>query len=125
MIYGIGTDIVEIDRIKKIKSHDTFANKILGSDELQEYKKLKGELKISFLGKHFAAKEAFVKALGTGFIEPVFPKGIQVISSNNGKPKYSLSNSIKSHIDSLGISRAHVSIADERNHLIAFAVLEI
>tara|TARA_B100001013_G_C24270625_1_gene308713 strand:- start:73 stop:243 length:171 start_codon:yes stop_codon:yes gene_type:complete len=56
MIYGIGTDIVEIDRIKKIKSHDTFANKILGSDELQEYKKLKGELKIPFLGKHFAAK---------------------------------------------------------------------
>ena len=95
MIYGIGTDIVEIDRIKKIKSHDTFANKILGSDELQEYKKLKGELKIPFLGKHFAAKEAFVKALGTGFIKPVFPKGIQVISSNNGKPKYLLSNSVK------------------------------
>ena len=65
MIYGIGTDLVDLDRIKKIKSLSTFARKILGNQELEKYKQLTDGYNQSYIGKQFAGKEAFVKALGT------------------------------------------------------------
>ena len=73
MIYGIGTDLVDLDRIKKMKSISAFANKILGDQELVKFGELADGTKQFYLGKQFAGKEAFVKALGTGFKDPVFP----------------------------------------------------
>ncbi|MBD63367.1 MAG: hypothetical protein CMD68_04725 [Gammaproteobacteria bacterium] len=124
MIYGIGTDLVDIVRIKKMKSLSTFANKILGADELQQYNEQDEELNYSYLGKQFAGKEAFVKALGSGFKKPVFPKDIQILRNSVGKPEVLLSEAAQSHVDDLGITKSHVSLADESNYLIAFAVLE-
>ena len=124
MIYGIGTDLVDLDRIKKIKSLSTFAKKILGNQELEKYKQLTDGYNQSYIGKQFAGKEAFVKALGTGFKKPVFPKDIQILRNSFGQPEVLLSDEAKSYIENLGITKTHVSLADESNHLIAFAVLE-
>ena len=124
MIYGIGTDLVDLERIKKMKSLSAFANKILGDQELKKFAEMKEGRNHSYLGKQFAAKEAFVKALGTGFKDPVFPKDIQILRNSLGKPEVLLSGGAKSYVDSLGITKSHVSLADESNHLLAFAVLE-
>jgi holo-[acyl-carrier protein] synthase len=125
MIFGIGTDIVDLDRIKAMKSHDDFAVKILGPLEMEKYKKLKEDSKILYLGKQFAAKESLVKALGTGFRDPIFPKDIQVLRNDVGKPEVIFSDAVESYVQDLGITKSHVSLADESNHLIAFAILEI
>ena len=124
MIYGIGTDLVDLDRIKKIKSLSTFARKILGNQELQKYQQLTDGYNQSYIGKQFAGKEAFVKALGTGFKKPVFPRDIQILRNSFGQPEVLLSDEAKSYVENLGITKTHVSLADESNHLIAFAVLE-
>ena len=124
MIYGIGTDLVDLDRIKKMKSISAFAHKILGDQELVKFSKLSDGTKQLYLGKQFAGKEAFVKALGTGFKDPVFPKDIQIIRNKLGKPEVLLSAGAKSFVEDLGIIKSHVSLADESNHLLAFAVLE-
>ena len=124
MIYGIGTDLVDLDRIKKIKSLSTFARKILGNQELEKYQQLTDGYNQSYIGKQFAGKEAFVKALGTGFKKPVFPKDIQILRNSFGQPEVLLSDEAKSYVENLGITKTHVSLADESNHLIAFAVLE-
>ena len=125
MIFGIGTDLVDLDRIKAMKSHDGFAAKILGPLEMEKYKKLKEDSKILYLGKQFAAKESLVKALGTGFRDPIFPKDIQVLRNDVGKPEVIFSDAVESYVQDLGITKSHVSLADESNHLIAFAILEI
>ena len=125
MIFGIGTDLVDLDRIKAMKSHDEFAAKILGPLEMKKYKKLKEDSKILYLGKQFAAKESLVKALGTGFRDPIFPKDIQVLRNEVGKPEVIFSDAVESYVQDLGITKSHVSLADESNHLIAFAILEI
>jgi len=124
MIYGIGTDLVDLDRIKKIKSLSTFARKILGNQELEKYKQLTDGYNQSYIGKQFAGKEAFVKALGTGFKKPIFPRDIQILRNSFGQPEVLLSDEAKSYVENLGITKTHVSLADESNHLIAFAVLE-
>jgi len=124
MIYGIGTDLVDLDRIKKIKSLSTFAKKILGNQELEKYQQLTDGYNQSYIGKQFAGKEAFVKALGTGFKKPIFPRDIQILRNSFGQPEVLLSDEAKSYIENLGITKTHVSLADESNHLLAFAVLE-
>jgi len=124
MIYGIATDLVDLDRIKKIKSLSIFAKKILGNQELEKYKQLTDGHNQSYIGKQFAGKEAFVKALGTGFKKPIFPRDIQILRNSFGQPEVLLSDEAKSYVENLGITKTHVSLADESNHLIAFAVLE-
>ena len=124
MIYGIGTDLVDLERIKSMKSLSSFAKKILGDQELKEYAQLEEGLNQYYLGKQFAGKETFVKALGTGFKDPIFPKDIQILRNSLGKPEVILSAGAKSYVEDLGITKSHVSLADESNHLIAFAVLE-
>ena len=124
MIYGIGTDLVDIDRIKKIKSLSAFAKKILGNHELKKYQQLTEGYNQSYLGKQIASKEAFVKALGTGFKKPIYPRDIQILRNSFGQPEVLLSDAAKTYVEDLGITKTHVSLADENNHLIAFAVLE-
>ena len=103
MIYGIGTDLVDLERIKKMKSLSAFAKKILGDQELKKFAEMTEGRNYSYLGKQFAAKEAFVKALGTGFKDPVFPKDIQILRNSAGKPEVLLSGEAKSYVESLGI----------------------
>ena len=124
MIYGIGTDLVDLERVKKMKSLSAFAHKILGDQELEEYAQLTQGSNQYYLGKQFAGKEAFAKALGTGFRNPIFPKDIQILRDSLGKPEVLLSEGAKFYVEDLGITKSHVSLADESNHLLAFVVLE-
>ena len=124
MIYGIGTDLVDLERVKKMKSLSAFAHKILGDQELEEYAQLTQGSNQYYLGKQFAGKEAFAKALGTGFRNQIFPKDIQILRDSLGKPEVLLSEGAKSYVEDLGITKSHVSLADESNHLLAFVVLE-
>ena len=124
MIFGIGTDLVDLDRFKAIKSKTAFAKKILGPQELAKYKQMSLDQGIYYLGKQFAAKEAIAKAFGSGFTSPIFPQAIQILRNSIGKPEIVFSEEVKSYSEGLGITGSHVSLSDERNYLIAFAVLE-
>ena len=80
MIKGNGTDIIEIDRIEKAINTSKFVEKMFNSEEIQENTRVE-----SIAGK-FAAKEAVVKALGTGFSKGVIPKDIYIYNDVNRKP---------------------------------------
>jgi len=124
MIYGIGTDVVEVKRIKEALSKYgvSLAKKILTSQELLTYSKTKG--KENFLAKRFAAKEAFAKALGTGMRSPVNFKSIEVIHDSLGKPKIKTVPELTLLIKSFKIKQCHLSISDEKNIAAAFVILE-
>jgi len=124
MIFGIGTDIVDVKRIKKMESIDAFAKKILGEDEYFSYQTLSNLKKIKFLSIQFAGKEAFAKAIGTGISGDISFSAIQIERDSNGKPIFNFNNQIQMHLDNLGITHSHVSLSDEEDYAIAFVVLE-
>ena len=124
MIYGIGTDIVEVKRIREVlnKYGIALAKKILTSQELLTYKKTEG--KENFLAKRFAAKEAFAKALGTGMRSPVNFKSIEIIHDLLGKPKIKTVPELTILMKSHNIIHCLLSISDEKNIAAAFVILE-
>tara|TARA_B100001057_G_scaffold145241_1_gene145163 strand:- start:2515 stop:2889 length:375 start_codon:yes stop_codon:yes gene_type:complete len=123
MIIGTGVDIVEIDRFTKIDNLEGLAKKILHANELKEFNK-KAKNKNIFLAKKFAFKEAFVKALGTGFREPYYLNRIEIIKDKLGKPSVITHEEAKKEFEDLGITKAHVSLSDTENYVVAFVVLE-
>ena len=125
MIYGTGTDIVNISRFKKMKSIKSFSKKILSVDELKISSTYNEEKLIKYLAKQFAAKEAISKAFGTGIRKPILFKELEVLRDENGKPYFNPLGDIKKTLINLGITKTHVSLADESEHAIAFAILEI
>ena len=124
MIYGIGTDIVEVKRIREALSKHgiALAKKILTSQELVTYKRTEG--KENFLAKRFAAKEAFAKAMGTGMRSPVNFKSIEIIHDSLGKPKIKTIPKLTLLVKSHNIKHCHLSISDEKNIAVAFVILE-
>ena len=85
-ILGIGVDIIENKRIKKSIRSSIFKKKIYSSEELKQSKLIKN--KVAYFSKRFAAKEAFSKALGTGFRINLNFKDIEVVNDKMGKPYY-------------------------------------
>jgi len=124
MIFGIGTDIVDVKRIKKMKSIDSFAKKILGDDEYLKFSKLSESKKIFFIAKQFAGKEAFAKAIGTGISGDVNFKTIEILRDDEGKPMFKFAEKTQLLIDNLGIAHSHVSLSDEEEYALAFVILE-
>ena len=124
MILGVGTDLVEIERIKKSleKFPDRFAKKILAEDELSEFRRSK--VSAAFLAKRFAAKEAVAKALGTGMRQGVHFTSIEVCHDQFGKPGVLLHGDAERRAQELGVKRWHLSISDERQHALAFVIAE-
>ena len=125
MIFGIGTDIVEVERIMNMNSLDKFAKKILSFEELKGCNSLIEEKKISFLAKQFAAKEAVSKALGTGIGESVKFNEIEILRNEYGKPYINSTGMLTNIFDDLGIIKTHVSLSDENKYTLAFVILEI
>lgn len=125
MIYGIGTDIVEVARIEASVAQfgDDFAKRILAESELPSYQKTK--LKARFLAKRFAAKEAFSKALGTGLRAPATFQNIAISHDDLGKPILVLADELQALLKTKNIQQLHVSISDEKNLATAFVVLEV
>lgn len=124
MIYGIGTDIVEVARIEASMTQfgDDLAKRILAESELASYQA--SNIKARFLAKRFAAKEAFSKALGTGLRAPATMQNIAVDHDDLGKPILVLAAELQAFLHSKHISKTHVSISDEKNLAAAFVVLE-
>tara|TARA_Y100000992_G_scaffold254015_1_gene186797 strand:- start:1224 stop:1601 length:378 start_codon:yes stop_codon:yes gene_type:complete len=124
MIFGIGTDIVEVERIKNLSSISKFAKKILSQNELNFFNSLNKDQKVYFLSKQFAGKEAITKALGTGIGYEASLKNIEILRDEKGKPFFNAINELSVHMSDLGITKTHVSLADESNYAIAMVILE-
>ncbi|MBL4608810.1 MAG: holo-ACP synthase [Pseudomonadales bacterium] len=122
MIIGIGTDIVEIDRIVGVLSRqgESFIRRILTPTEQKQLLSKKDQAR--FLAKRFAAKEAASKALGTGFSQGVSWQDFEVSSDELGRPLLSFSGQAKLLIEQKGVTESHLSISDEKHYAIAFAV---
>ena len=124
MIYGVGTDVVEIGRIKAVleKYGERFARKILCESELRRFENHR--LKANYLAKRFAAKEAFTKALGTGIRAPANWHGVWVRNLPSGKPVLEFSPPLQKFLESKEITAAHVSLSDEKGVAFATVILE-
>ena len=124
MIYGVGSDIVEIERIKKALERfgERFAKRILCPSELARFASHKQ--RANYLAKRFAAKEAFTKALGTGIHAPANWHGVWVKNLPSGKPVLEYSPALKSLLDTRKIVQSHLSLSDERGMALATVILE-
>ncbi len=124
MIKGIGTDIVRVERIKHILDRQPrFSQRVLHVSELQEFEALTDQ-KASWLAKRFAAKEATLKALGTGLRNGICFEDIMVFHSDKGQPHIRLQAKALEFFTQLGAQSIHVSISDESKYAIAFVVID-
>ncbi len=128
MIYGIGTDILQISRVDAAlkRNGDRFAGKILGPQEMEKYLRRKAKVEvrgIRFLATRFAAKEAFSKAIGMGMRMPMTWRAMQVLNDPSGKPVVVCSGALQQWMEERGLS-AQVSITDEAEYAVAFVIVE-
>ena len=124
MIFGIGTDIVKVSRFDEMQSLEYFAKKCLSIEELLIFKKLESLKQPRYLAKQFCMKEAISKALGTGIRYEVTLPNMTIAIDDLGKPIFTANNDLNIQMNNLGISKTHVSLADEKNYVVAFAILE-
>jgi holo-[acyl-carrier protein] synthase len=124
MIYGVGTDVVEIARIEQALARfgERFARRILCEPELKRFHTHR--LPANYLAKRFAAKEAFTKALGTGICAPANWHGVWVVNLSSGKPVLEFSDPLQQLLSHRGIRSSHVSLTDERGVAMATVILE-
>ena len=124
-ILGTGIDIVENIRINKSLKNKNFINRIFTTIEILHSKKIKD--KSTFYAKRFAAKEAFVKAVGTGFRNELNFKDISIINNKLGKPSFVINEKIKKIIKKqfkISSFNFFLSISDEKKYSIAFVILQ-
>ena len=122
-IFGIGTDIVRVARMEKnlARHGERFARRILTDHELEDFSS--SERPAHFLARRFAAKEAAVKALGTGFGHGITPRQIGVGHEDGGRPVLRYYGKALAFVKKMGVSGGHISIADEEDHAVAFVTL--
>ena len=124
MIYGIGIDVIEPQRVARLvdKYGERFARRVLTPLEWSAY--LKTARPVLFIANRFAAKEAFSKAMGTGFRHPVTLQCISVIQNRAGKPGFSFHPDLERLVNERGIVSHHLTISDESSLACACVVLE-
>jgi len=124
-ILGIGVDIVSNLRIKKSIKNNSFVNRVFSKPEVYQSKKTSN--KSNYFSKRFAAKEAFMKALGTGFRFNVNFNDISVINNKEGKPELKITSNVKKLlIKRLKVKKFNlfISLSDEKKYSIAFVVIQ-
>ena len=124
-ILGIGVDIIENKRIKKAIKNKSFINRVYSVREQRQSNLIKN--KVAFFSKRFAAKEAFAKALGTGFRMKLNFKDIEVVNDKMGKPNYATNKKIAKMIQNkfkIKKYNCFLSISDEKKYSTAFAVIQ-
>ncbi len=124
-IIGIGIDIVENNRFKELIKKKKFINRICSPKEINNFKKKNN--KISYLSKRFSAKEAFVKALGSGFRNKLCFNDISILNDRRGKPYFLFNQKIKNILRKkykLIKFKAHLSLSDEKKHSISYVILQ-
>ena len=124
MIFGIGTDIVELSRIGQIYERfgEHFARRILMDEEMELFRRSKNPVR--FLAMRFAGKEAAVKAMGTGFAHGVWLRDVGILNNDWGRPVVVWSERGSRVCARLGIGSGHVSLTDDAGLVMAFAVVE-
>jgi holo-[acyl-carrier protein] synthase len=123
-IYGIGTDIIETSRIKKIfDKNKKFKNRIFSLTEIK-YCESKSK-KISSYSKRFAAKEAFAKALGVGISKGISFNEISIVNNKNGAPHIELLGKTKTIIKKITKKniKIYLSLSDEKKYALAMVVI--
>lgn len=125
MIYGIGIDVVEPQRVARLidKYGERFARRVLTAIEWPGY--LRSARPVLFLANRFAAKEAFSKAMGTGFRYPVTLQCISVVQNRAGKPGFAFHPKLEELVKLHGIVSHHLTISDETALACACVVLEV
>lgn len=115
MIVGIGIDIVEIERIEKmVERQERFVDRILTLNEKSRYERFSKKRKIEFLAGRFAAKEAFVKAIGTGISKEFSWHDIEIVNNDSGRPILYAATDCE----------IHLSISHSESYAIAQVILE-
>lgn len=124
MIYGIGIDVVEPHRIARLLEQygERFARRVLTPVEWTRFEKTVN--RVLFVANRFAAKEAFSKAMGTGFRYPVTLQCISVVQNRAGKPGFEFHPNLRALVHERGIVGAHLTISDEKSLACACVVLE-
>jgi holo-[acyl-carrier protein] synthase len=123
MIFGIGTDILQIDRIQKIygRHGERFISHLLMPEEETLFRTKSREVR--FLAMRFAAKEAIVKAMGTGFAHGMWLRDTGVVQNAWGRPEVIWSERGREMCEKLGIGECHITLTDEAGLVVAVAVL--
>ena len=123
MIVGVGTDLVELERLDRAyqRHGQRLVDRVCRPGELGE---VKGPALIQHLGGLFAAKEAVLKSLGTGWAQGLAFDQVEVVSTESGAPRIELHDRAAQRASELGVARIHVSITHERNYAAAMAVAE-
>ncbi|GAB3470196.1 holo-[acyl-carrier-protein] synthase [Polaromonas eurypsychrophila] len=128
MIYGIGTDICDVRRVRaSFERHgERFAQKILSDAELATWKARSArwpERGLRYLATRFSAKEAFSKAIGMGMRLPMTWRNCEITKAPSGKPEIVLHGALKEWFKARGLT-AHVSVTDETDYAASFVVVE-
>ncbi len=128
MIFGIGTDIVDIRRIEATLSRrgDRFAQRVLGARELAVFQARRARVPkrgITYLATRFSAKEAFSKAIGLGLRMPMTWRACEIVNADGGKPTIKLNGALADWFAQRRLI-AHVSLSDESDYAAAFLVVE-
>ena len=124
MIFGVGTDVVELSRIQATYDRfgEHFVRRLLMEDELELFRRSK--FPVRFLAMRFAGKEATVKAMGTGFRHGVWLRDVGIVNNDWGRPLIIWSDRGRGVCKQLGIGAGHVSLTDDAGLVVAFAVVE-
>jgi len=123
-IIGNGVDIVENKRIKNSLKNKSFINRVFTRNEINKSNKLNN--KVNYYAKRFAAKEAFVKALGEGFRNNINFNDIDVTNDKKGKPNINISSNIKNFLKKkikLSKYKIFLSMSDEKKYSIAYVII--
>ncbi|MDH4125918.1 MAG: holo-ACP synthase [Gammaproteobacteria bacterium] len=124
MIFGVGTDIVEVARIQATYDRfgEHFVQRILMDEEILLFRQSKWPVR--FLAMRFAGKEATVKAMGTGFRHGIWMRDVGITNNDWGRPLIIWSGRGRAVCKQLGIGSGHVSLTDDAGLVVAFAVVE-
>jgi holo-[acyl-carrier protein] synthase len=128
MIYGIGTDIIQISRVQAAldRHGDRFAERLLGPEELEKFRRRRDKIAVRglrFLATRFAAKEAFSKAIGLGIHMPMTWRAMQTLNAPSGKPIVKTSGALEKFMQENGLT-AQVTLTDEAEYAVAFVIVE-
>ena len=128
MIYGIGTDICDVRRVRQTleRRGERFAEKVLGPNELAVFRERRGKVEargVSYLATRFSAKEAFSKAIGLGLRMPMTWRGCEIVNLPSGKPEIRLNGVLAEWFEARAL-RAHVTVTDEADYAASFVVVE-
>lgn len=128
MIYGIGTDICDIRRIRAAleRNGERFARKVLAEGEWQVWQARAGrwpERGVRYLATRFSAKEAFSKAVGLGMRMPMTWRHCEIVNLRSGKPEIRLHGELKTWFEAQGL-KAHITVTDESEYAASFCVVE-